>query len=133
VPWIGAANEKLQQHFNTHIFKMELQEYASECIDVAQIVFVDNIDCLNLIESRPGLGVGSFQGILSMLDEELVIPKGSDASLITKMHAAFATKGKEHKHYGIVKKAPETFIIKHVSRSDTRLARTIECKQYPPF
>lgn len=56
---------------------------------------------------------GSFQGILSMLDEELMIPRGSDATLITKMHAAFATKGKENKYYGVVKKAPETFIINH--------------------
>lgn len=108
------ANEKLQGHFNTHIFSKEQAEYRLEGIDVAHIAFVDNIECLNLLEHRRGLGSGAAQqGIFSMLDEELLIPRGSDASLISKMHSAFATKGKEHAHYGIVKKSPETFIIRH--------------------
>ena len=83
------------------------------------VTFVDNIDCLNLIESRGGAASsssscsGPLQGILSMMDEELLIPKGNDASLISKMHAAFASKGNQHKHYDLLKKNPEIFIIKH--------------------
>ena len=32
-------------------------------------------------------------GIFAMLDEEVVLPNGSDSSLIVKLHRAFADKG----------------------------------------
>ena len=39
---INLANEKLQQHFNQHVFKMEQAEYEREAIDWSYIQFVDN-------------------------------------------------------------------------------------------
>ena len=39
---INLANEKLQQHFNQHVFKMEQIEYEKEEIDWSYIEFVDN-------------------------------------------------------------------------------------------
>ena len=39
---INFANEKLQQHFNQHVFKMEQEEYEKEGIDWSYIDFVDN-------------------------------------------------------------------------------------------
>jgi myosin-5 len=39
---INLANEKLQQHFNQHVFKMEQAEYEREQIDWSYIKFVDN-------------------------------------------------------------------------------------------
>ncbi|CAA0828033.1 Myosin-11 [Striga hermonthica] len=47
---INFTNEKLQQHFNQHVFKMEQEEYTREEIDWSYIEFVDNQDVLDLIE-----------------------------------------------------------------------------------
>ena len=47
-------------------------------LKIESIKFVDNQECLDLIEKKP-------KGILPMLDEECVVPKGSDMSLLQKM------------------------------------------------
>ncbi|RVW53510.1 Myosin-9 [Vitis vinifera] len=47
---INFTNEKLQQHFNQHVFKMEQEEYSKEGIDWSYIEFIDNQDVLDLIE-----------------------------------------------------------------------------------
>ncbi|KAL4575616.1 hypothetical protein LXL04_022466 [Taraxacum kok-saghyz] len=47
---INLTNEKLQQHFNQHVFKMEQEEYTREEIDWSYIQFEDNQDILDLIE-----------------------------------------------------------------------------------
>ncbi|KAA3490398.1 Myosin-J heavy chain [Gossypium australe] len=47
---INFANEKLQQHFNEHVFKMEQDEYKKEEINWSYIEFIDNQDVLDLIE-----------------------------------------------------------------------------------
>ncbi|KAJ9564948.1 hypothetical protein OSB04_000914 [Centaurea solstitialis] len=47
---INYTNEKLQQHFNHHVFKMEQEEYSKEEIDWSYIEFIDNKDVLDLIE-----------------------------------------------------------------------------------
>uniref|UniRef100_A0ACD5W2M2 Uncharacterized protein n=1 Tax=Avena sativa TaxID=4498 RepID=A0ACD5W2M2_AVESA len=47
---INFTNEKLQQHFNQNVFKMEQEEYTREQINWSYIEFVDNQDVLDLIE-----------------------------------------------------------------------------------
>ncbi|XP_074573404.1 myosin-17-like [Curcuma longa] len=47
---INFTNEKLQQHFNQHVFKMEQEEYTKEEINWSYIEFIDNQDVLDLIE-----------------------------------------------------------------------------------
>ena len=66
---INLANEKLQQHFNQHVFKMEQAEYEREEIDWSYIKFVDNQDVLDLIERR--------LGIIDILDEQCKFPRVS--------------------------------------------------------
>ncbi|KAL8192670.1 hypothetical protein R6Q57_027855 [Mikania cordata] len=49
---INLTNEKLQQHFNQHVFKMEQEEYTKEEINWSYVEFVDNQDVLDLIEKQ---------------------------------------------------------------------------------
>jgi myosin-5 len=83
---INYANEKLQQEFNQHVFKLEQDEYIREKIDWTFIDFSDNQPCIDLIEGK--------MGILSLLDEESRLPMGSDDQFVTKLHNNFATSDK---------------------------------------
>ncbi|CAI7800889.1 unnamed protein product [Closterium sp. NIES-54] len=47
---INLTNEKLQQHFNSHVLKQQQEEYEAEGIDWSRIDFVDNQDVLELVE-----------------------------------------------------------------------------------
>jgi myosin V len=79
---INYANEKLQQEFNAHVFKLEQEEYMREKIDWTFIDFSDNQACIDLIEGK--------LGILSLLDDESRLPMGSDEHFVTKLHHNFA-------------------------------------------
>ncbi|KAG8158825.1 hypothetical protein KVR01_011268 [Diaporthe batatas] len=79
---INYANEKLQQEFNQHVFKLEQEEYLREKIDWTFIDFSDNQPCIDLIEGK--------LGILSLLDEESRLPMGSDDQFVTKLHHNYA-------------------------------------------
>ncbi|KAK4241242.1 hypothetical protein C8A03DRAFT_30583 [Achaetomium macrosporum] len=79
---INYANEKLQQEFNQHVFKLEQEEYLREQIDWTFIDFADNQPCIDLIEGK--------LGILSLLDEESRLPMGSDEQFVTKLHHHYA-------------------------------------------
>ncbi|KAH0048539.1 myosin-2, partial [Aureobasidium melanogenum] len=78
---INYANEKLQQEFNQHVFKLEQEEYLREEIDWKFIDFSDNQPCIDLIEGK--------LGVLALLDEESRLPMGSDESFVTKLHTSF--------------------------------------------
>ncbi|KAG8575712.1 hypothetical protein GDO81_009651 [Engystomops pustulosus] len=75
---INYANEKLQQQFNLHVFKLEQEEYMKEQIPWTLIDFYDNQPCINLIEAK--------MGILDLLDEECKMPKGSDNTWAQKLY-----------------------------------------------
>ncbi|XAR57538.1 Myosin ATPase [Bertholletia excelsa] len=79
---INFANEKLQQHFNEHVFKMEQEEYHKEEINWSYIEFIDNQDVLDLIEKKP-------IGIISLLDEACMFPKSTHETFSTKLFQNF--------------------------------------------
>ena len=75
---INYANEKLQQQFNQHVFKLEQEEYMREEIGWDFIEFEDNQRCIDLIEAP--------MGILSLLDEEVCMIYICVYVLYTCMH-----------------------------------------------
>ncbi|KAG7012827.1 Myosin-1 [Cucurbita argyrosperma subsp. argyrosperma] len=75
---INYANERLQQHFNRHLFKLEQEEYIQDGIDWAKVDFDDNQDCLSLFEKKP-------LGLLSLLDEESTFPNATDMTFANKL------------------------------------------------
>uniref|UniRef100_A0AAF5I0Q2 Myosin motor domain-containing protein n=1 Tax=Strongyloides stercoralis TaxID=6248 RepID=A0AAF5I0Q2_STRER len=76
--WINFVNEKLQQFFNHHMFVLEQEEYKREGIQWEFIDFgLDLQACIELIE-KP-------LGIVSMLDEECIVPKATDMTLASKL------------------------------------------------
>ena len=86
---INFCNEKLQYHFNEHIFKMEIDLYALEGIVIASSSFVDNQPTLDMLELPRS-------GVFSMVDEECVVPRGSDDGLLSKIFKLHLERGKEH-------------------------------------
>jgi myosin heavy subunit len=82
---INYCNEKLQSHFNEHIFKLEQDEYKAQGVIVANTAFKDNQPCLDMLELRN-------VGVFSMLDEEISVPKGSDVGFLSKVLDRYVTK-----------------------------------------
>jgi myosin-5 len=100
---INYANEKLQQEFNAHVFKLEQEEYVREQIDWQFIDFADNQPCIDLIEGK--------LGVLSLLDEESRLPMGSDEQFVTKLHHNFS--GDKHKFYKKPRFGKSAFTVCH--------------------
>jgi myosin-5 len=74
---INYANEKLQQKFTQDVFKTVQIEYEEEGITWNHIEYADNQDVLTVIESK--------MGIISLLNEELMRPKGNEESFMSKV------------------------------------------------
>lgn len=108
---INLTNEKLQQHFNQHVFKMEQEEYTREEIDWSYVEFVDNQDVLDLIEKKPG-------GIIALLDEACMFPKSTHETFAQKMYQTY----KAHKRFSKPKLARTDFTINHYAGDVTYLA-----------
>ncbi|KAG9489357.1 hypothetical protein GDO78_005381 [Eleutherodactylus coqui] len=81
---INYANEKLQQQFNLHVFKLEQEEYMKEDIPWTLIDFYDNQPVIDLIEAK--------MGILELLDEECLLPQGTDENWLQKLYNNYINK-----------------------------------------
>ncbi|XP_069737409.1 unconventional myosin-Vb-like isoform X2 [Phaenicophaeus curvirostris] len=98
---INYANEKLQQQFNSHVFKLEQEEYMKERIPWTLIDFYDNQPCIDLIEAK--------LGILDLLDEECKVPKGTDQNWAQKLYNQHAG----HQHFKKPRMSSTSFIVLH--------------------
>uniref|UniRef100_A0A8P4K619 Myosin-X n=1 Tax=Dicentrarchus labrax TaxID=13489 RepID=A0A8P4K619_DICLA len=106
---INYANEKLQEYFNKHIFSLEQLEYNREGVQWDAIDWMDNAECLDLIEKKLGL--------LALVNEESRFPKGTDFTLLEKLHSRHSTNPyyvkprlADHHHFlGILEKNRDTF------------------------
>ncbi|XP_038669467.1 unconventional myosin-Vc isoform X1 [Scyliorhinus canicula] len=99
---INYANEKLQQQFNLHVFKLEQDEYMKEDIPWALIEFNDNQPCIDLIEAK--------MGILQLLDEECLLPQGTEENWLQKLVNNYENKNPLFEKPRMLSKA---FIILH--------------------
>ena len=75
---INFANEKLQQHFNHHIFSSEQSMYQMEEINWSHIEFQDNQHIIDSLDKRP-------LGIFNVLDSECLMPKATDQTFLNKV------------------------------------------------
>ncbi|XP_042650207.1 unconventional myosin-Va-like [Tyto alba] len=98
---INYANEKLQQLFNLHVFKLEQEEYVTEEIPWVFIDFCDNQPCIELIEGR--------LGILDLLNEECKMPQGSDSSWAQKLYQTHLSSS----HFQKPKRPTDAFVVCH--------------------
>jgi myosin-5 len=102
---INFANETLQQHFNAYVFKIEQAEYAREAIAWNSVDFADNEDVLAMIAARKPAG------LLPLLDETCMMPKGDDAMYARKVYEQM--KVNPRFEAGAKHKAREQFIVRH--------------------
>uniref|UniRef100_A0A8D2M6J2 Myosin VB n=1 Tax=Zonotrichia albicollis TaxID=44394 RepID=A0A8D2M6J2_ZONAL len=98
---INYANEKLQQQFNSHVFKLEQEEYMKEEIPWTLIDFYDNQPCIDLIEAK--------LGILDLLDEECKMPKGTDQNWAQKLYDRHSAS----QHFQKPRMSNTSFIVLH--------------------
>nr|XP_044613467.1 unconventional myosin-VI isoform X9 [Equus asinus] len=109
---INYCNEKLQQFFNERILKEEQELYQKEGLGVNEVHYVDNQDCIDLIEAK-------LVGILDILDEENRLPQPSDQHFTSAVHQ----KHRDHFRLTIPRKSKlavhrnvrddEGFIVRH--------------------
>lgn len=112
---INYTNEKLQQFFNYHMFTLEQEEYTREGIEWDYVNFgLDLQPTIDLIETS-----GNAIGILSLLDEECIMPKATDLTFTNKLNTLWASEPLpgEVSHPGSSKYEParfeQGFIINH--------------------
>ncbi|KAJ8389356.1 hypothetical protein AAFF_G00120640 [Aldrovandia affinis] len=109
---INYCNEKLQQFFNERILKEEQELYQKEGLGVNEVHYVDNQDCIDLVEAK-------LVGILDILDEENRLPQPSDQHFTEMVHG----KHKNHFRLTVPRKSKltvhrnvrddEGFIVRH--------------------
>jgi len=78
---INHANEKLQVKFTEDVFVAVQEEYKHEGVPIESICFPDNSTVVLLLEGKSSL--------ISLLNEECVLPKGNDCNFVSKIFKNF--------------------------------------------
>lgn len=94
---INYCNERLQGHFNDHIFKLEQEQYESEGIDVTKIEFIDNENVIKTIDFKG-------TGILQVIADALKTRNATDEMLLKRIHkkADESKKAKDERMRGVI-------------------------------
>lgn len=104
---INYCNERLQTFFNEIIFISEKAIYEEEEIDCTNITYQDNLGCVLLIDMKN-------TGILALLDEEVVVPRGSDTKFASRLHTTFDENAATKSNYYVRnRRKPNDFGVKH--------------------
>ena len=82
---INYTNEKLQNLFNQTVISNEQILYQREGVSWNNIRYPDNKACIKMFESR---------GLFSILNDECIIPKGSDKGFYSKIQTAFSSNNR---------------------------------------
>ncbi|KAM7534154.1 hypothetical protein Aperf_G00000109723 [Anoplocephala perfoliata] len=107
---INYCNEKLQHFFNERILREEQVVYQREGLRVNSVAYVDNQDCIDLIESKK-------TGILALLDEESRLPNSNSEHFTEEVHRVhnenprLTVPRKEKKFKNL--RDSEGFLLKH--------------------
>lgn len=102
---INYANEKLQQKFTQDVFQAVQAEYREEGLRWELISYKDNAEVIDLLEGR--------LGILALLNEECLMPQGSDSKYLAKI----TTSCKSHPCFSLsVYTSKDEFSIHHYAR-----------------
>jgi myosin heavy subunit len=92
----------LQLEFNHYILQLEQKEYRERGIDVSEITFTDNSDCIDSFEQSP-------LAIMYLLDEEARFLNGTDRSLVHKVvehHSSYPYLARD-------RFSPVHFVVQH--------------------
>lgn len=105
---INFTNEKLQQYFNFHMFTLEQEEYSREGIKWDYVNFgLDLQPTIDLIESTQPVG------ILSLLDEECIMPRATDVTFTDKVQDIWAKSSHPGSSKFRATRFSKGFVVKH--------------------
>jgi len=99
---INFTNERLQNFFNSFVFKLEEQLYEREGISWDRLDFPDNQDAVDILQAKN-------TGVFAILDEECLVPQGSDQGFCNKI----MKQHRGHRRFDEIKTKPSWFVIKH--------------------
>uniref|UniRef100_A0A8R1E369 Myosin motor domain-containing protein n=1 Tax=Caenorhabditis japonica TaxID=281687 RepID=A0A8R1E369_CAEJA len=106
---INYANEKLQQQFNQHVFKLEQEEYVREEIEWVRVDFHDNQPAIDLIEGPVGM--------INLLDEQCKRLNGSDSDWLSQLSNSGELKKNPQLAFPRVRS--NDFIVRHFAADVT--------------
>ena len=114
---INYTNEKLQQKFTLDLFKTVQQEYDDERVPWTHVAFPDNAAVLALIDGR--------MGVIDVLNEECVRPRGSDEGFVSKMkslHGSATDESGPSARFVAARIRKDQFTVKHYAGDVTYTA-----------